>query len=1062
MFFPPFLLVRIPNPRGKMLSKFFVDRPKFALVIALVTALLGGIAVVFIPIAQYPDVVPPQVVVSATYPGANAALVESSVAIPIEEKVNGVSRMLYMTSTSSDNGQYQLTITFELGTDPDIAVVEVQNRVSLAQPLLPDSVTQQGISIDKHSSSMVLVINLVSPDSSRDALFLSNYAKINLQNPLARIPGVGSVSQFGPLDYSMRIWMRPDAMTALNLTAPDLVSAVQAQNSEPTAGQIGAPPFPETGLTDQQITLQAKGLLDRVEEFEGIVLKSSPSGQLVRVKDVARVELGAQSYSALSQLNNRPSAAIAVYQAPDANALEVADQVYVQMEEIAKAFPEGVTYELLYDVTKSVRASLEEIIKTIAITAGLVITVVFLFLRSWRAVLIPALAIPVSLLGTMAILFFVGFTANLITLFALILAITLVVDDSIVIIENTQRLMEEEELGIKEATLKAMGQVTRPIIATTFVLLAVFVPVCFFPGITGRIYLQFALTITVAFSLSAVNALTLGPALCVLLLRPGKEEPPRFLAWIPPLIEAVRKAYVWTVTFFLRRFFLSSGICIAVLAASIFMLRATPTGFLPIEDKGALFVNVMLPPGASLQRTQKTLEEFSEIVRATEGVSDVISVAGFSLLSNNGANFGTLIAILKPWSERTARETQWYAILAALDTQLSQRPEATSFVFPLPPIDGLGLSGGVEAQLSDTENRSVEQVIEGTDSFLSKAMETGLFRQIFTALAPVAPQYDLTLDRDKIQALGIQVNAIFTALQANLGALPVNNFLYKGQIYWVMLGAEAKSRSSLEDLSRIHLRTSTGEMVPLSTLLSVKPVLGSGMVTRFNALRAAPIQGMTQTGVSTGQAIAALEHLARQELPQGMALNWTGMTQQEVEAGALMIYVFLLAFIFAYLFLVAQYESWMLPVSVMVSTIFAVCGALLPLFLIPVMNNNLYAQIGIVLLIGLAAKKAIMLVEFSRVQHEEKGLSIDDAALKAAHTRFRPVTMTGLCFILGVIPLVLATGAGSASRISMGLPVFTGMLLDSTLGLIFIPVLYAFFERLRSWTFGKEEVSSKC
>jgi hydrophobe/amphiphile efflux-1 (HAE1) family protein len=1029
-----------------MLSEFFIDRPKFALVISIIASLVGIIAIYLIPIAEYPDVTPPQIVVSANYPGANADLIEKSVAIPIEEQVNGVDNMLFMSSTSANSGSYKLTITFKVGTDPDIAAVNVQNRVSLAEPLLPSSVTQQGVSTTKQSSNMLLVVNLISPDESRDALYLSNYASINMQDTLARIPGVGSVSQFGPLDYSMRVWMRPDQMTALGLTTSDVSRAINAQNVRATAGQVGGPPF--AGETDFQFTLQAKGLLDTVAEFQNIIVSGDSSGQLVRLKDIARVELGSRSYSAFAALNNKPSTAIVVNQAPGANALDVATSIYAELEVMKADFPAGVEYELLYDVTKSVRASIDEIIVTLGITTLLVVSVVFLFLMSWRAVLVPAIAIPVSLLGTMAVLFMIGFSANLITLFGIILAITLVVDDSIVIIENTERLMEDDDLPPREATLKAMGQVTRPIIATTFVLGAVFVPVCFFPGITGRIYQQFALTIIVAFSLSAVNALTLAPVLCSVLLRRSTGHSTSWLRFIPLAVDKTRDGYVRLVRVMLRHMVVSLLVFAAFVAGTVYMLRTTPTGFIPLEDKGVLFVNVQLPDGASLQRSGEVAKSMTAMAREVDGVVDVISVAGFSLIAGDGSNYLTLIAILAPWDERKTSNTKWFNILGALNEKLSVVPEADSFVFPLPPIDGLGISGGISAQIQDNKRASVEELGSVTNAVLSAANANPVFLRAFSSLSTGAPQFAVTLDRDKAEALGADVSDIFTALQANLGSMYVNNFLLDGKIYWVILAAEASYRQSLEDIGNIYVKGASGDMIPLSTLVDTEPVLGPEAVTRYNLVRSAAVQGLTNIGHSTGEGIEIFEEIAAKTLPKGYSVEWTGVSLQEIEAGSFVIYIFLLAFTFAYLCLVAQYESWTLPISVMCSTVFAVFGAVLPLFFIDILNNNIYAQIGIVLLIGLAAKKAIMMVEFSKNRREE-GQSITEAAISAAHTRFRPVTMTGLCFIVGVLPLVLASGAGSASRVSIGLPVFAGMVIDSTFGLLMIPVLYVAIQTMR-------------
>lgn len=1029
-----------------MLSKFFIDRPNFALVLSLIASLVGVIAIIFIPIAEYPDVTPPQIVVTAQYPGADSELIEKSVAIPIEEQVNGVDDMLYMSSTSSNSGSYQLTITFEVGTDPDIAAVNVQNRVALAEPTLPESVKTLGVATQKQSANMLQVINLVSPDESRDAIYLSNYATIHMQDRLSRLPGVGSVSQFGPLDYSMRVWMNPEQMAALGLTASDLSNAIQAQNARATAGQIGGAPF--AGPTDLQFTLKSQGLLETTEQFGDIVVSGDTSGQLVRLRDVAEVELGSSSYAAYSALNNKPATSIAVYQSPGANALDVANLVADELEKMKAEFPAGVEYELLYDITKAVRASIEEILTTLAITTALVVFVVFMFLMNWRAVIIPAVAIPVSLLGTLAVLYLIGFSANLITLFGVVLAITLVVDDAIVIIENTERIMSEEGLPPREATLKAMSQVTSPIIATTFVLLAVFVPVCFFPGITGRIYLQFALTITVAFCLSAVNALTLSPVLCSMLLRRSDAKPPRFLRFFAAFVDKVRDGYVWLVRVMIRNVALSLLILVAAAAATVFMFRETATGFIPLEDKGVLFANVQLPDGASLQRSDELAKKMTSVMREVEGVTDVISVTGFSIIAGEGSNYVTLIPILAPWDERKSKATQWYNILGTLNEKLATFDEAIAFVFPLPPIDGLGISGGIAAQIQDDAGASVVDLGAVTNAVLAAANIDPIFLQVFSSLSANTPQYEVDLDRDKAEALGVNVSDIFTALQANLGSYYVNNFILDGKIFWVILASDAEYRQTLEDVGNIYVRGSSGDMIPLSTLVNLKPVVGPQSVTRYDMVRSAAVQGLTNTGFSTGDGIKAFEKVTQEVLPKGYSIEWTGMSLQEIEAGSYVVYIFLLAFLFAYLCLVAQYESWLLPISVMLSAVFAVCGAMIPLYLIDVLNNNIYAQIGMVLLIGLAAKKAIMLVEFSRNCRDE-GMSITEAAISAAHTRFRPVTMTGLCFIIGVLPLVFATGAGSASRVSIGLPVFAGMILDSTIGLLMIPVLYVAVQRVR-------------
>ncbi|MEO0979963.1 MAG: efflux RND transporter permease subunit [Pseudomonadota bacterium] len=1027
-----------------MISKFFIDRPNFALVLAVLTVLLGALAIRFVPIAQFPQIAPPHVQVTASYPGANAALIQNAVAAPIEEQVNGVEGMIYMSSSSSSEGSYELTVTFAVGTDPDIAAVDVQNRVALATPLLPEAVTQQGISISKQNSDMLQVINLLSPDGSHDQLFLSNYAADFLQDPLSRINGVGSVSQFGPLNYSMRVWLNPEKMAALNLSATDVSSAIEAQNVEAAAGRIGAPPFGDQASAFQ-FTLEADGLLETPVQFENIIVQSQDDGSFIRLKDIARVELGAESYAATAFFNGQPSAVVGIFQESGANALDVADAVRAQMDELSTQFPDGVEYVLAYDVTTAVRKSIEEIGFTLGMTTLLVIAVTFFFLLSIRATLIPAIAIPVSLLGTMALIYVAGFSANMITLFAIILAITLVVDDAIVIIENTERIMEDEGLEPREATLKAMSQVTRPIVATTFVLAAVFVPVCFFPGITGKIYLQFALTITFAFALSAVNALTLGPVLCSTFLSRKTGHPKGLLRVIPGLIDKVRDAYVALVRIMLRFMAVSLILFAAVLAATIYLFQTTPTGFIPTEDNGVLFASIELPDGASLQRTEAVVQELSARAQQQKGVASVTSVAGFSIIAGNKSNVGLLVLLLDPWDERKTADTQWQAIMSSLDKSLATFPEATSFIFPLPAIQGVGSSGGLSAQLLDYKSESIEDFNAVKTAFLTALMKEPEFQSAFSSFSANAPQYHLTIDRDRAEALKVDVSDIFTSLQASFGSLYVNNFVKDGRVYWVVMSADAQFRQTTSQLKGIYVKNADGEALPLRTFLSADPTLGAQTIYRYNLFTSAAISAQLNAGVSSGEAIKTFVDVATTSLPKGYGYDWTDETLQEVEAGGLVTYILILAVAFAYLFMVAQYESWLLPLSVMASTIFALFGALLPLAFIPSLNNDIYAQIGMVLLIGLAAKKAIMVVEFAKAFHEE-GHNVQEAALIAAKLRFRPVTMTGLCFILGVLPLVLASGAGAAGRISIGVPVFAGMILDSTLGLLMIPVLYAAFQ----------------
>ena len=1029
-----------------MFSAFFIDRPKFAFVISIVISLAGLIAINVIPVAEYPDIAPPQVRVQTQYPGANASVVQEAVAAPIEEQVNGVDDMLYMSSTSANDGSYELTVTFAVGTDPDIAAVNVQNRVAIANAQLPQEVLRQGITTQKQSSNILMVINLLSPDGSRDELFLSNYASIYLQDVLSRINGVGSVSQFGALDYGMRVWIDPNRLTSFELTTSDIANAIEAQNIQATAGQLGAPPF--GGVPQFQYSIQAKGRLASVEEFGNIIVRAETDGSFIRLRDVARIELGSQSYSVISKLNNKPAASIAVYQSPGANALTVADQVYAELERLSQRFPPDVEYTVLYDTTRSVRASVQEVIQTLFITFTLVVAVTFLFLADWRSTIIPTLAIPVSLIGTFAVLYLVGFSANMITLFAIILAIGVVVDDSIVVVENVQRIMSETGQDARAATRQAMREVTGPVVATTLVLLAVFVPVSFMPGITGELYKQFSVTLCVAVSISSLNALTLSPALCAVLLKPGSGRARGPLALFARLVEKTRNGYAALVQRMIRFSALSMLVFAGFIGGTVYLFQSVPGGFLPIEDKGVFFVNVQLPDGASLTRTEAVADRASDMLLEIDGVSDVIAITGFSILGGVASNAALIIPILDDWDDRTTPELQWHAILDRVNRNLGTLIEAEAFAFPLPPIDGLGTGGAIEAQLQDLAGRTPQDLAAALRGLVFNANQHPALTNIFSTYSANVPQLFLEIDRDKAEVLGVSVAEIFAILKASLGSSYINDFNLFGTVYQVIVQAEAGGRDGIEDIGQLHVRSAAGDMIPLRALIEVKPILGPLSIVRYNQFQSAAITGSNSSGFSSGQAIEALESVAQSVLPEGYSIEWTGTSQQELEAGGFVLVIFGLALIFAYLFLVAQYESWSTPVAVILSVVIAAFGALVPLALLPFLDNNLYAQIGMVMLIGLASKNAILIVEFAKVRRAE-GLALAEATALAARLRFRAVMMTALSFILGVLPLVFATGAGAASRLSIGFVVFGGMLAATAIGVLFIPLLYYVTQRIR-------------
>ncbi|AOS97446.1 Efflux pump membrane transporter BepG [Microbulbifer aggregans] len=1047
-----------------MISAFCIRRPRFAFVISILITLAGLLSLPLLPVAQFPDIAPPTISVQTTYSGASADVMRDSVAVPIESAVNGVEGMKYMSSTSTNDGTYNLQVVFESGFDEDIAQVNVQNRVQEATPQLPTEVMRNGVIVRKKSTDILLIINLLADDdamATMDGLFLANYGEIFIKDELARIDGVSEVNILGAQDYAMRIWLNPDRMASLDVTAGDVIAAIQMQNVQVAAGKIGAAPIRE----DQQFeySLLVQGRLENVEEFENISIRARPDGGIVRMGDVARIELGSRLYSAFGLLDGKPSAVMAIYQLPDANAVEVAENIRIRVEELSERFPEGLKAEILYDTTDFVRASIAEVVETLLIAVALVVAVVFLFLQDWRASLIPAIAIPVSLIGTFALMLALGMTINTVTLFALILAIGIVVDDAVIVVENTQRLITEG-LSTVDAALQSMREVTGPVIATTAVLLAVFVPVMLMPGLTGKMYQQFAITISIAVLISSINALTLSPALCSLLLRRAKDEDSGELktggifGFFNRFLHVATSFYMSIVRFFVKVPLLGLATIVGIGLFCAWLFSTVPTGFVPDEDKGFFMMNIQLPEGASLERTTTVVETITSQVLEQDGVGHVMAVPGFNLLSNSiASNSALAIVILEPWDERTDPELFQMPVMARVQQLAGGIPEARIQAFPVPALPGLGAIGGFTFVVEDLQGGSVVQLADVTHNLIYEANQRPEIAAAFTTFQSSTPQLRMTMDKDRIHVMDLQLTDVYTTLQAFLGGIYVNDFNRYGKVFRVIVQADAQFRDSEEVLSGFFVRNSSGGLVPVSSVSRIEPVVAPLTIDRYNLYNSITINGNAAPGFSSGDAMNAMEEVGGR-LPQGYGFEWTGSSLEEIEAGNMAPILFGLAVIFAYLFLVAQYESWAIPVAVLLAIPIALAGGLLAT-LIMGRDSNLYAQIGLVLLIAMAAKTAILMVEFAVLQRDQ-GKSIEEAALEATRLRFRAVVMTALSFVLGIFPLVIATGAGAVSRVSLGLMVFGGMLAATLFSTFLVPIFYSLIQRLREFVKGRKGNSS--
>ena len=1036
--------------------QFFIKRPRFALVISIIITILGLIAAKLMPIDQYPDIASPKIVVSAVYPGASAETVKEALAGPIEDQVNGAEGMLYMSSKSASDGSYVLTITFEMGIDPSMAQVDIKNRVALAEPQLPAEVLQRGVKVKKRSTDMLMVVDLYSPDNSLDGVFLSNYASLKIQTELSRVPGIGDASIIGALNYGMRIWLDPIKLASNKLSVMQVLDAIKEQNIQAAVGQLGGAPNPDT--TQYQYVLTTQGRLSSPEEFANIILRANPEGAILRLADVARIELNSETYKGYGEFNNAPGVLLAIYKLSGANSLTTADLVHEKMRELQQYFPAGLEYTIGHDTTLFIRASLDETIETLIFTIILVIFVTYLFMGNFRATLIPTIAVPVSIIGTLAVLYVVGMSINTVTLFALILAIGLVVDDAIIVVENVERLMEDENLPVKEATQVAMKEVAGPIFATSMVLVAVFGPTMFLSGITGEMFSQFGTTLVVAVLISMVNALSLSPALCVLLLKPSTQEPTLLIQGFNKVFKLLTKGYVKLVSFFAKQLMLTISLFGFILFTLYYVSSQVPTSFIPNEDQGYILIDIQLPESASLNRTSDFMDKVYEELKDDEDIAIVLSVNGYSILNTAlQSNAGMVIAKLKPWDERTSAKSHQFAIQRKYQQRFNKMLDATVLVFGAPAIPGLGSVAGFSFVLQDTNSQGAKKLSKVTNTLVAGANQKDEINRAFSTFKATYPQITIDVDRMRAKTLGVRINEVFLTLQTFMGGVYVNDFNKFGKSYKVMVQADSQFRQQESDLKKLYITNSKGKMVALSAFVSAKPSIGANVLYRYNTYDSAIINGSPNSAAdySSGNAMDAMQSVAENNLPAGYKFDWTDSSFAEKASGNMLPIALIMSLVFTMLFLAALYESFLTPLAIILSVPVAILGALAGLMFIGE-SLSLYGQIGLILLIGMAAKTAILIVEFAKSLREDKKMPLIDATVEAARLRFRPVMMTGLSFIVGIFPLVTATGAGAASRVSLGIPVFGGMLLSVVLGTILIPLLFLLVQALREKVHGGE------